>query len=280
MMIKSTRKTINIYKNILQIVILALMSSVIVIPLYLAFINSFKNDTESALLNLSLPSRWLFSNYPKVIEEGRIIRAMLNGVIISSGTVIICILVSSMAAFILIRRRSKVNSFLYNLFIAGLMAPLTIVPEIKILQLLHVMNTYQGIILVLSGVNIPFSVFLFTGFINSIPKEIDESGTIDGCKSFRLFFKLIFPLLKPVIFTNLIVVAMNSWNDFQLSLYFLSNRKLMGMQLTVYNFVGQYTNNWNLVCADLILTITPIIIVYIFAQKYIISGMTAGAVKG
>ena len=147
MMIKLTRKTVNLYKNILQIVFLALISSVIFIPLYLVFINSFKSDAESALLNLSLPSKWLLANYPKVIEEGRIFQAMLNGVIISSGTVIICILVSSMAAFILIRRKSNINSFLYNLFIAGLMAPLTIVPEIKILQWLHMMNLIRALYL-------------------------------------------------------------------------------------------------------------------------------------
>ena len=128
------------YKNTLKIILLSVVSTVVFLPLYLVFINSLKSNAESALLNLSLPSKLLVSNYPQVIKEGQIFRAMINGMVISSGTVVICTLAASMAAFVIIRRRNKMNAFLYNLFIAGLMAPLTIVPAIRVLQWLHTMK--------------------------------------------------------------------------------------------------------------------------------------------
>lgn len=268
------------YRNICFDILLLIISFVILIPLYLILINSFKNATESTVLSMTFPKVFQFENYITVFKKANIFRAMGNGILVSSVSVLVVIFGSSMASFILVRRATKLNNFLYGLFIAGLMAPLSIIPTIKVLQLLNIMNTYQGAICIFISVNLPFSVFLFSGFIRSIPKELDESGVIDGCGSMRLFFNIIFPLLKPVIFTCLVLVFMNVWNDFQYTLYFLNKTSMRTMPLTVYAFLGQYTSQWNLVCVDLVLTIAPIIILYVFAQKYIIAGMTAGAVKG
>ena len=128
--------------------------------------------------------------------------------------------------------------------------------------------------------SLPFSTFIFSGFINGVPNDLDESAILDGCGPIRLFFQVIAPLLKPVIFTVVIVTFMNSWNDFQYGLYFLTRPEMYTMPLTVYAFKGHYTQSLNLLCGDLVLTMIPIVIVYLLAQKYIVSGMTAGAVKG
>jgi raffinose/stachyose/melibiose transport system permease protein len=261
-------------------IVLILLSLLIILPLYVVVLNSFKNETEAAVVTLSLPKKFLFSNYWEVIIKGGIFRALLNGIFISSITVVLNIIMCSMGAFTIARRNTKVNKFFYNFIILGLVAPLGIIPELKIMQALHINGSYLAMIILYITVNIPFSLFLYTGFIKGVPKELDESGIVEGCGPIKLFMQLIFPLLKPVVFTNLIMVFMNVWNDFGLALYFLPKRSMYTMPMTTYSFTGLHTSSMQLICADLVLTALPVVIVYLFAQKYIITGMTAGAVKG
>lgn len=259
---------------------LLLASLVVLVPLYAVILNSFKNLTESATITLELPSEWHPENYLTVIREGNIIRAMGNGLFISITTVIVVVLFTSVAAFIIARRKDKISKVLHLYVLSGMMAPLAIIPEIRIMQMLGLQGTVWSIIFIHITVNIPFNLFIFSGFVNGVPTELDESAILDGCGPIRLFYQVIFPLLKPVIFTAVIVTFMNAWNDFQYSLYFIAKPENYTMPQTVYAFKGHYTESLNLLCGDLVLTIIPILIVYLLAQKYIISGMTAGAVKG
>ena len=126
----------------------------------------------------------------------------------------------------------------------------------------------------------PFTAMLFSSFIVTIPRELDEAALLEGCQGYSLFFRIIFPLLKPVIATASVLNFMWVWNDFQYPLYLLNSSSKWTLPLSVYSFFGTFNRDWNLVCADMVLVSLPVIIVYIFAQKYIISGMTAGAVKG
>ena len=146
------------------------------------------------------------------------------------------------------------------------------------------MGTKTGLILIYIGFRLPWIMFLCVGFIKGIPREIDEAAIVDGCgggiQTVSMFFRVIFPLLKPIVFTSIIIIAMGAWNEFQMPLYFLSSTKNMTLPVTVYWFYGQYYTSWNLVFADLMLTAAPIVILYLFCQRYIIAGMTAGAVKG
>ncbi len=158
--------------------------------------------------------------------------------------------------------------------------PLSIIPAILVMKTLHLLNTRYGIILLYVGYKIAWSIFLLTGFIDSIPRDIDGAAIVDGCTPIQLLLRVIFPQLKPIIMTNVIITAIGIWNDFQLPFYFLSSSQLRTMPLTIYNFFGQYSSHWNLVFADLVLICAPIIILYVFCQKYIVAGMTAGAVKG
>ncbi|MGI6776536.1 MAG: carbohydrate ABC transporter permease [Acetivibrionales bacterium] len=142
------------------------------------------------------------------------------------------------------------------------------------------MNTRIGLILVYAAIQIPFSVFLIYGFVGGIPVELDEASILDGCNSVQLFSLVILPLLKPVIITVFILNFLNTWNEFVLPLYYMNDSRSWPMTLSIYSFFGRFSSDWHLVCADIVLMCIPVVAVYIIGQKYIISGMTAGAVKG
>ena len=209
--------------------------------MYFILLNSLKSATESSVPNLALPKQFLFSNYPTVFIMGNIMRSLKNAILISIVSVTVIIFVNSITAFIIQRRNTRLNGFLYNLFLLGLVAPLAMIPQMKILQFFHVNGTYLAIILVHIAVNTPFTILLYTGFIKGIPRDMDEAAIIDGCGPFRLFYQIIFPLLKPVIMTSLIIVFMNIWNDFQYTLYFVTRASMWTMPMTVYNFFGFHT---------------------------------------
>ena len=259
---------------------LAVSSVIIVTPMLLILINSLKSTAEASVPSLSMPKQFLFSNYASVFIKGNILRALKNAILISFVSVAVIILMNSIAAFIIQRRNTRLNGFLYNLFLLGLVAPLAMIPQMKVLQFFHVNGTYLAIILVHIAVNTPFTIILYTGFIKGIPRDLDEAAVIDGCGPFRLFYQIIFPMLKPVIMTSLIIVFMNIWNDFQYTLYFLTRASMWTMPMTVYNFLGFHTADYNLISADIVFCVVPVVIIFMVAQKYIISGMLAGAIKG
>lgn len=256
-----------------------ILALLIVVPILIVILASMKPAHEAALMNLELPSTFRIENFSETIERGHLFRAFLNSLLISSTSAIISILSSAMAAFVLSRRRSKLNKAVYNYIFLGLIAPINYITTIKVFQILGIMNSYAGIILLYGALGIPFAVFVYYGFMRSIPKELDEAALIDGCNPLQLFFKVIFPLLKPVTMTVLVLNFMGAWNDFVSPLYLLSQQKKWPMVLAVYNFFGAHFNEWNMICASIILSTLPIIVLYIFGQKYIISGMTSGAVK-
>lgn len=256
------------------------ISLIILIPILMMVLGSFKTTQEAVFFNLKLPKVWQFSNYSRVFEEGKIVRSFKNSLVITVSSVSICLVVSAMGSFILARRKNKVIMWIINIFMVGMIAPMSIIPTIKVLQVLHLSGSYLGVICIYIAINIPWSIFIFTQFIRGIPMELDESAIIDGCGPYRTFFSVILPLLKPVTVTTLVIVVMSVWNDFMIPLYFFGSSKKWTMPLTVYNFFGRYSREWNLVFADLIMTALPVALLYLICQKYIVSGLTAGSVKG
>ena len=164
--------------------------------------------------------------------------------------------------------------------VLGITLPINYVALMRVMIFLHLNNTKLGIVLLYAAMQLPFSVFLVHGFVARVPIELDEAAVIDGCGSVRLFIWIVMPLLKPVMATVFVLTFLNTWNEFVSPLYFLSSSEKWPMTLSVYNFFGMYFKDWNLVCADILMTSLPVILVYLFGQKYIVSGMTAGAVKG
>lgn len=256
-----------------------LVSLSMLVPLVLVLVNSFKDQYAAAAMQLTIPKAWHMQNYKDVIEKGKLLQAFLNSTLYAAGSVAIGVVITSMAAYVMARNRTKLNSFLYFFMVLGLAMPINYIMLTKVMQLIGLMNKQFGLILVYTAMSIPFSIFLLYGFIDTIPRDLDEAGIIDGCSTWRLFATIVFPLLKPVVVTLIILNFLNTWNDFINPLYFLNNGSKWPMTLAVYNFFGMYQNKWNLVSADVILTCVPVIIVYLLGQKYIISGMTAGSVK-
>lgn len=257
-----------------------LISAVCLIPLLLILVNAFKDSKAASAMALTLPTSLHFENFMLVIEKGKLLASFLNSVVYSVGSVALCTILAALAAYVLSRNATRLNRILYLFLVLGITMPINYVALTKVMMTLHLNNTRQGIILLYTAMQLPFSVFLIHGFVAKIPVDLDEAAVIDGCGPVRLFFKVVLPLLKPALATVIVLVFLNTWNEFVSPLYFLSSSTAWPMTLSVYNFFGMYFKDWNLVCADILLTSMPVIAVYLFGQKYIVTGMTAGSVKG
>jgi len=264
---------------ILKTILAWILSLIIIAPVLVVIFSSLKSTQEAAHMNLSLPSAIKWENFAEAIKRGGLVKSFFNSLLISSFSAAISLYSSAMAAFVMARRQSKLNKTIFNFIFLGLIAPLNYVATIKFFQILGLYNSYIGIILLNASLGIPFAVFVYYGFMSSIPKELDEAAIIDGCSSLTLFFKVIFPLLKPVTMTVLVLNFMGAWNDFISPLYLLSSSKKWPMVMSIYNFFGSHFNEWNMICAVIVLSVIPIMVLYIAGQNYIVSGMTSGAVK-
>lgn len=259
-----------------------LASFIFIIPYAFMFVNSLKERREANLLRLSWPKELHWENYLEVFKANnyQILTAFKNSGILVTGAVVVLIFTGSMCGYILQRRRDKAMTVVNSLIMAGLMVPAAILPTIWVLQKIGLYKSLPGMIFVEVALQIPFTVMLYRGFMGSIPTELEEAGYIDGCNAFHIFRLIIFPLLKPVTATVVILNAVTIFNDFTNPLYFLPGAKNATVQLTLYNFMGQYSSSYNMLFADVILITVPMLILFIFFNKRIVEGMVAGAVKG
>lgn len=272
-------------KRVLIAVLTLVLSTVIFwIPFYFVIINSFKNQAESALMNMSWPKSFhILENYRNVLTaaDHMLVRAFYNSMLLTVLSISVLIIVSAMAGFVLQRREGgRFSSFLNFLVLAGLMIPPAIVPTIWVLDLIGLFKTLAGITFVEVALHFPFAAILYKAFVATLPREIDESALIDGAGGGRLFFSILFPLLKPVTSTIIVLESINVFNDFVNPLYFFPGSANATVQLTLYNFMSRFTTSWNLLFADIVLISIPMLILFIFFNKKIVAGMTAGAVKG
>jgi raffinose/stachyose/melibiose transport system permease protein len=267
-------------KNLPANVMAILISMAIFVPIYLLLVNSLKDEVQSRAMGVETPSSIHWENYSTVIAQGKLGVAFVNSMVYATGATIVVVILSTAAAFVLSRNRSPRNRFLYIFIALGLAMPINYVTLTKIMQATHLVNTVLGIVLLYAATKIPFAVFLTYAFVETIPKELDEAAILDGCSPLTLFFNIIFPLLTPAWVTTAILSFLDFWSEFILPLYFLQSSTKWPMTLAVYNFFGMFEARWNLVSADIVLTILPVIAVYLLGQRYILSGMTTGAVKG
>lgn len=266
-------------QTVLKHVVCIILCIMVLAPFYMVLINSFKPKAEASRMNLSLPSEWLFSNYTEVIEQGKLVQGFINSLTYAFVATFLGVVLCAMAAFVMCRKRTKLNVFLYYFVLCGLFFPVNYVTLVRVLSAAHLTDTRTGIILVFTSAMIPFCVFTIRNFVTSVPVELDEAAVIDGAGPVSLFFKIIMPLLKPTLVTCFILQFMGVWSDFLTPLYLSSKSKLFPMTMAVYQFFGKNKNNWNYIFADIVLTCLPVIIVYMIGQKYIVGGMTSGAVK-
>ena len=276
---KMKKKKLYLLGDVLGLLFAAV---IFIIPFLFMLVNSLKERRESNLLNLSLPEIFHWENYATVFSANnyQILTAFKNSILITACSVLLLVILGSMAGYVLQRRTDKAHRFINSLILTGLMVPAAILPTIWMMQNMHIYKTLFGMIMIEVALQIPFTIMLYRGFMNSIPEELEEAGYIDGCSKLKLFTTIIFPLLKPVSATVIILNAVTIFNDFTNPLYFLPGAKNVTVQLTLYKFMGQYSSSYNLLFADVIIIIIPMLILFIFFSKRIVSGMVAGAVKG
>lgn len=251
------------------------------IPFYILTTTSLKTDKDISS-KWKMPSYLYLDNFINAWQKANLGHAFLNNLIILAVSMAGLIVLGSLAAYPLARNKSKLNKFMYYLFVSAMIVPpLTIlVPLYQFYSKIHAMNTFWGITLMHLTFQLPLTIFLYTGFIGTIPRELDEAALIDGCSRFGLFFKILFPLLKPVTATITIVTGVNIWNDYQFSLFFLQKSQMHTITVTLSRFFGEHANYISWVAAGSLLGSIPMIIIYLFLQKYFISGLSSGAVKG
>jgi raffinose/stachyose/melibiose transport system permease protein len=252
------------------------------VPVVYVITNAGKTSTEAAEMSIAFGKKTQYlSNFSEVFAASNrmLSRAYVNSTLITVISIAILLGISSMSGFVLERRKGKGISRINFLVLAGLMIPPAVVPTIWVLKSIGLYKNMMGLALVEAALAFPFSVLLYRGYMGSIPRELDEASFIDGCTSWDLFVKVIFPLMKPVSTTIAILTSISVFNDFVNPLYFLPGAKNATVQLTLYNFISTYLNKWNLLFADVLLISIPPLAFFIFFNRKIVSGMVAGAVK-
>ncbi|PHV69919.1 sugar ABC transporter permease [Sporanaerobium hydrogeniformans] len=271
-----------IYKVILMIC-LTMLACMYIYPVFLMFMNSFKPFGEIIANVLAFPSKLDLSNYIYVFNKMKYLRLFRNNVIITVIGIVGIIIFSSMAAYILDRRRGKYSSVAYALIITPMLIPFQTImlTLLKSMNTLHLSGSKIGLGVQYWGFGIPMATFIFYNFMKTIPIEIDESAKIDGASTFTIYIKIIFPLLKSVTVTVIVLDVMWIWNDFLLPLLMVNtSNETKTLVLAAYTFIGQMNTKWNYALTAMVMAIVPSIIIFILLQKYIVEGVVAGAVKG
>ncbi len=242
-----------------------------------------KDRASAARFEFSWPENFqLWQNVVEVFQarDYMLIIAFINSTVLTVASVALMVVFGAMIAFVLDRRRSRVNPLINVLVLAGLIIPPAVVPTIWVMQSLGLFKTLHGLILVEVAFGLSFTVLIMRAFVATIPREIDEAAIVDGAGPLRLFFGVIFPLLRSVIVTVVVVQSIFVFNDFQNPLYFLPGDANATVQLTTFNFTSQFASSYNLMFANILVITIPVLILYIIFQRQIVAGMTSGAVKG
>ncbi len=256
---------------------------VFIVPFYFIIVNALKDRKESSLRSISMPTVWHFwDNLVEVIQtrDYMLATAFINSIILTVASVTLLVVFGAMVGYVLQRRPSIWSRPANFLILAGLIIPPAIVPTIWVMQKIGLFKTLHGLVLIEVAYGLSFSVLLFRAFIATIPREVDEAAVIDGAGPLRLFFQIILPLLRPVVVTVIVVQSVTIFNDFTNPLYYLPGSKNVTVQLTLYNFQSQFNTSYNLLFMNILLITIPPLIVFLFFNRQIVAGLTAGAVKG
>jgi raffinose/stachyose/melibiose transport system permease protein len=272
----------KIISNIIIYTLLIFASFLVLYPVYLMVVTSLKSIGEVTINPLGFPAELQWGNYYIGLVKGRVARTSLNSLMYTALAVFGIITLSSPAAYVVSRFSFTGNKLIKFYFISGLMVPfqVAIIPLFKLIKNLNLFNNMLSVTLVHVTIGIPFALFLYTGYLKSIPRDIEESAYIDGCNYYMIFWRIIFPLALPATATITIFKVMIVWNDFFIPLLFITNPKLKPVQLAIYAFFGEYTSEWHIIFACMTMASIPVVIIYLFLQRYFISGIVSGAVKG
>lgn len=262
--------------------VILLLLVVIGVPVWLVLITSAKSRGDALNPSLSLPhSGWhIAANYSTVFTDGRVWEALLGSVSIVVPSVVLLLIFGAMASWVLARRRGLLVSVLYAIGISGIVLPPAVITLVLLLRQLSIDGTLPGMILVYSGIYMSVAIFFITGFVRTIPVEMEEAARIDGAGPVRIFVTVVLPLLRPVIATATILICLYIWNDVFYAFFVVGGRKdTLPLNLFQVASAGLYLNNWHLIFAYVVLMSIPLLVVFAVAQRRIISGITSGAVK-
>ncbi len=273
------------FKKILFYILITVLLVILLIPILWAGLLSFKTNNEIVNSPLSLPQVWSFSNYQRAIDTIDFGSMYFNTLFLVIAATFFSILFTFMSSFAIARMtfsKKKTSDYLYLFLLAGIAIPIYVLlfPIYRIDSMMGILGTRMGLILPYIAVNISFNTLLFTGFLRDIPGELEEAAIIDGCHLFQLCTRVIIPVMKPIFITIVIFNVVYIYNEFPFASTFIQDSSLNTVSLMTSMFKGQYSMDYSGIIAASLMIMLPELILYVFLQKYIIGGMTAGAVKG
>ncbi|MBS5645910.1 MAG: carbohydrate ABC transporter permease [Lachnospiraceae bacterium] len=273
-------KRMHISDKIINI-LLILLAMLFLIPFYFVIVNSFKSMNEITADNVALPTSLNLDNFKQALSSIRYGQSLLNTFLITFFSNVGWILIAPMGAYYIGRIDNKFCKFLFTLIIASMSIPFqaVMIPMVVVGTMFHLINNIPGVIIIYVGLAIPFAVFMCTGALRYIPREIEESAYIDGATQFQTFWKIVFPMMQSTIVTVTILNTFWFWNDFILPQILLQNKNARTLQLAIYQLFGENVYQWNIIMPALLLAILPIVIFFILMQNKIVEGVAAGAVK-
>ncbi|MBJ9990041.1 carbohydrate ABC transporter permease [Paenibacillus sp. S28] len=269
-------------KRLILELLMILLALVFLVPFYFLLVNSVKSFGDILTNSAGWPHAFLWNNYAQAWKITAFPKVFGNSLLIAVISNVLLALISSMAAYRMVRRDTVFNRLLFAAFVAAMVIPFQsiMIPLVKVVSTLGLMDTRTGLTICYLGFGAPLSVFLFHGFVKSVPREIEEAGRVDGCSTYGIFFRIVLPLMQPIIVTVIILNALWIWNDYLMPSLILQSPGRQTIPIATYAFFGQFTKQWDLALPALVLGITPIVIFFLAMQKYIIEGIAQGSVKG
>ncbi len=280
-LMRSARKAMR-FSVIARYAVLSLFGLIILAPIYLAVIGGFKTIGQLNADPVGWPDPFQAVNYLNIFVKSNFFRYFFNSTVIMVLTVAIDVAASALAGFALSRFRARARGVMYQYFLLGLLFPMTlaILPLYIQLRAFGLLDTFVGVILPQTAFLLPFHILIFRGFIKEIPNELEDAVRIDGCGKMGFFLHVVVPLSRPAIATVAVLAMVASWNNFFLPLIVLNDKDKFTLPMGSMDFVGQYSADWNVILAFFVVSMVPAIAFYLYAQRHIISGLSAGAVKG
>ncbi|GAB6090780.1 carbohydrate ABC transporter permease [Spirochaeta dissipatitropha] len=268
--------------------IVILMSSLILLaciwlfPVAMAILNSFKTRAELFTNVLSLPAQPSFANYVRSFQRMNYVRSLFNTSYMALGGAFGIIFCSSLAGWALARIKTKLSIVLFSFFVFSMLIPFhgIMIPLYQVARMLRISNSLWGMMFIYSGLGVGMAIFMYHGFVKSIPRDLEDAAMIDGCSQFGIFIRVVFPLLKPITATVFIMNVLWMWNDFLLPLIMLRDSRNYTLLLSTNMLFGQYASEWPAILSALILAVIPVLILYALLQKQIVKGIINGALKG
>jgi raffinose/stachyose/melibiose transport system permease protein len=267
---------------VLKYIVAVFVALLVLIPLLATVINGFKTNAEVQLHPFALPTIWQWENYTGVLQSQAFWRQLANSTMIMVAAAIGVVVLSSMPAFVFARMTFRGRDLLFNFFTLGLLFPIAvaILPLYITLRQANLVDNLWGVILPQVAFGLPGNILILRGFFINIPRELEEAAAIDGCSQAGFFVRVLLPLMRPALAAVVVLTMVASWNDFFLPLLILNSEKLYTLPLGIMQFQGQFGTDWARVLAFIALSLVPTIIFYLLAERQIIAGLTAGAVKG